>query len=164
MDTLQKRDTETFAWHVEVCTNPNHDHRSWTVPTLVSLSFFLFSAVFAVFQDSLIQALRREKEKYPSHYWRVQGVHLRTIICLNLVFSRVWSPIVMSRDDLRRSFCWKSRVEVHNNSECRRHVWGVVPPVYATGQEACLPVPCHVLVGLTSQLEEKNADLESMGD
>jgi hypothetical protein len=46
-------------------------HGSWTVPTLVSLSFLLFSGVFAVFQDSLIQALRREKANYPSHYWQV---------------------------------------------------------------------------------------------
>ena len=44
-------------------------------PGLLSATraFFLscFSGHFAVFQDSLIQALRREKEKYPSHYWRV---------------------------------------------------------------------------------------------
>lgn len=39
-------------------------------PTLAHLCL-IFSGVFAVFQGSLIQSLRREKEKYPSHYWRV---------------------------------------------------------------------------------------------
>nr|XP_012138732.1 PREDICTED: angiomotin-like protein 1 isoform X1 [Megachile rotundata]XP_012138733.1 PREDICTED: angiomotin-like protein 1 isoform X1 [Megachile rotundata] len=93
-DQLKELDSQLLSKHIPVPllqTNPRPAYLSLVIPECACavvastnpfpgpgsplqngcVFFSCFSGHFAVFQDSLIQALRREKEKYPSHYWRV---------------------------------------------------------------------------------------------
>lgn len=98
----------------------NLSRRSWSrFPRQVFFSLY-FSGRFAVFQDSLIQSLRREKEKYPSHYWRVWPI-------AQLVFSnpvRSCSPQLDTNQ--AKCCCSKSRAALRSNNACRT-VHQVVP-------------------------------------